>query len=221
MRILQLGNGGGFDFDKTNSSFLIQHADTHILFDCGFNIMDELKSNDKVDLEKIDNVFISHTDEDHIGNLKMLIYWRYFNYGKSTMIICNRNIREDINNYLKHMNTELIGCQSTEAVMFYINTSFYREHIMIGDIDMELTFCNHGSIPTSGVIFTYNDSGKLNYSKKIFISADTKANKAIEDATKDCDLIFHDFSNWDCVTRNVHTCKQILKLSTQKSTETK
>lgn len=214
MRVKQLGNGGGFDFDKTNSSFLIEHSNTTILFDCGFNIMNRLKSDKNIDLEKIENVFISHMDEDHIGNLKMLIYWRYFMYNKITTVICNSNIKENILDYLKHIDSELIGCQNTYAHMFNINTTMYDTTIKIDKINLEFIKAYHGVISTTGVIFTHNK-------KSIYISADTKANKQIEDKTKDCDLIFHDFSNWDCVTRNVHTCKTDFELEYSKEYQNK
>jgi len=211
LKVKQLGNGGGFDFDKTNSAFIIKQGYTQILFDCGFNIMDRLKQDD-VDIENINYVFISHTDEDHIGNLKMFIYWRYFMFGKLTNVICNRNIEDEIRNYLKYMSSELVGCQNTPADMFVIITTFYKEHIKIDNIDITLTPCFHGIIPTSGAIFNWNDNGNYNYDISVFISADTKANKQIEELTKDCNLIYHDFSNWDFVTRNVHACKTDFEL---------
>jgi len=180
MKIKQLGNGGGFDFDKTNSSFLIKSGETTILFDCGFNIMDRLKSDETIDIENIDNVYISHMDEDHVGNLKMFIYWRYFNYKK--------------------------GCNSEYAEMFNIYASSTQtKHKITDDISILLTNCNHGKVTTFGAIF-------YSFNKSIFISADTKASKYIEEVSKDCDLIFHDYSNWDFVTRNVHTCRTDFEL---------
>ena len=212
MKIKQLGNGGGFDFNQTNSSFLINYDGTNMLFDCGFNIMNRLTSDKDIDIEKIDYVFISHMDEDHVGNLKMFIYWRYFTYHKKTTIICNSNIYTQIGDYLKDLNFEMIGSQNVEAEMFRIEYTTYNESIKINNIKITLTKCNHGNLATSGAIFEGCFNGKTLDNSSIFISADTKASKYIEEASKDCDLIFHDFSNWDFVTRNVHTCKTDFEL---------
>jgi len=206
MKIKQLGNGGGFDFDKTNSSFLIKSGETTILFDCGFNIMDRLKSDETIDIENIDNVYISHMDEDHVGNLKMFIYWRYFNYKKVTNVICHTALVDTIRDYLKDLDSELIGCNSEYAEMFNIYASSTQtKHKITDDISILLTNCNHGKVTTFGAIF-------YSFNKSIFISADTKASKYIEEVSKDCDLIFHDYSNWDFVTRNVHTCRTDFEL---------
>jgi len=205
MRILQLGNGGGFDFDKTNSSFLIEQDEHLILFDCGFNIMSRLKSYDSINIEDIDVVYISHMDEDHIGNLKMFIYYRYFMFNKKTNIICHLAINDDINNYLKKVESELIGCKVTNAYMYDIMNIGDDEIQIYPGISIQSTPCNHGSTVTHGAIFRAE-------SKSVFISADTKASKYIEEISKDCDLIFHDYSHWDFVTRNVHACKTDFEL---------
>ena len=205
MKIKQLGNGGGFDFNMTNSSFLINFGSNSMLFDCGYNIMQRLTSDSSIDLEDINLVYISHMDEDHVGNLKMFIYWRYFKYNKITDIFCHSSILEDIKSYLKDMESELIGCSSVYSHMYNINTIRTDEiHLPYG-FSIEATRCNHGDISTHGVIIR-------SLTKSIFISGDTKASKYIEDISKNCDLIFHDYSHWDYVTRNVHTCKTDFEL---------
>jgi len=209
MKVKQLGNGGGFDFDKTNSAFLIEAKDTTLLFDCGFNIMDRLKSDKTIDIEKIDYVYISHMDEDHVGNLKMFIYWRYFNYKKTTTVICYSTLENTIRDYLRDLDNELIGCKSTRADMFKIFTTYPSKYEITKDLSILSTNCNHGNVNTHGAIFY---SGTNHKQKSIFISADTKASKYIEEVSKDCDIIFHDYSHWDFVTRNVHTCKTDFEL---------
>jgi len=204
MKIKQLGNGGGFDFNQTNSSFLISNDDEtdYTLFDCGYNVMARLlDESDPIDIEKINNVIISHMDEDHIGNLKMLIYWRYFNFGKSTNIVCGFRVEEDLRRYLNKMDHELIGGLPSNTIMYHFNNraTYYNIKFIEG---------YHGVIPSYGVLF-YN---KCPYDG-IFISGDTKANFNIEKKLKDfislenIKYIFHDYSHWDNVTRNVHACK--------------
>lgn len=220
MRVKQLGNGGGFDFDQTNSSFLISNRTTYtvddskndtetefLLFDCGFSVMAELQKQE-IDIAKINHVYISHMDEDHIGNLKMFIYWRYFMLdNKKTTVVCDFNLKDDLEDYLKDINKELIGCQSTPAEMFnieVINKDSRREK---GVWRIISTPTNHGGLTCHGIII----SSEAN--KAVFISGDTKASKKIEDTVIDYEKIngkclkFHDYSLWDCVTRNVHACE--------------
>jgi len=206
MKVKQLGNGGGFDFHMANSSFLIESNNHTILFDCGFNIMDRLKSDSNIKIEDINDVYISHMDEDHVGNLKMFIYWRYFIHKKRTNVICHRGLEIDIINYLKNMESEFIGCRTVDAYMFDILTiGSESDSVIYPDFNIKATDCFHGKLITHGAIFYVKN-------KSVFISADTKASSYIEKVSKDCDLIFHDFSNWDFVTRNVHTCKTDFEL---------
>jgi len=219
MKIKQLGNGGGFDFDKTNSSFLIEVSNTLMLFDCGFNIMDRLKSDNTINIDKIDYVYISHMDEDHVGNLKMFIYWRYFVHNKVTNVICHASLESTIREYLKALNSAMVGCKMEYADMFNIfTTSAQTKYNITGDLSILSTKCNHGGVNTYGAIFYENDLLKT---KSIFISGDTKASKYIEEVSKECDIIFHDYSHWDFVTRNVHTCKTDFELEYSKEYKNK
>ena len=50
MIVQQIGNGGAFDYNKTNSSFLINLSNTsnithpsYLLFDCGNNVFAKLR----------------------------------------------------------------------------------------------------------------------------------------------------------------------------------
>jgi len=212
MKIKQLGNGGGFDFSKTNSSFLISDDSEkeYMLVDCGYNVMQRLTSDDSIDIGKISTVIITHMDEDHIGNLKMFIYYRYFILKKTTHVVAGNQIRsseteKNLKNYLNELNTELIGGIPSDCDMFYL----YQPEKSNFRIDFLKVF--HGGVSSYGVFIEEKESGE-----KIFISGDTKANAKIEEyIRKKCfngDLdnfkyIFHDYSNWDNVTRNVHACK--------------
>lgn len=215
MEIKQLGNGGGFDFNQTNSSFLInvknenreEAKDTYLLFDCGYNVMAKLQ-NSGIDISKIDNVFISHMDEDHIGNLKMLIYYRYFIHKQKTNIIYSTKISKQIKEYLIDMDNELIGGQSINAKMITFDPVNEDSINTYGTWALYTTSIHHGKLQGAGAII-FSKGTK----KGFFISGDTKASATIEKEVnkqiKQHDLTllkFHDFSNWDCVTRNVHAC---------------
>ena len=79
MIVQQLGNGGAFDYNKTNSSFLINLSNenyySYLLFDCGNNVFAklrkmEIEQNIKI-IKYIDHVFISHFNDDHDGSREL------------------------------------------------------------------------------------------------------------------------------------------------------
>jgi len=212
MQVMQLGNGGGFNFDQTSSSFLIKHEETLILVDCGFNVINKLnamKTEDTVDyLRGINAVCITHMHEDHIANLMSLVYYRFFMMGKTTSIMAGtEEIRNSLRGYLKPCNQQLRSGQVVPTEMFHIN----QPH-QIDNINIAATSAYHPGISATGFIFYTRDTPKT-----IVISGDTKATFHLEeDVTVHAAIhnkgsfehikVFHDFSNWDNVSQNVHAC---------------
>ena len=208
MKIQCIGSGGAFDTNEPNSSFVINYnysgEDKVMLFDCGYNIFQELKENYNDLIKDINIVFISHLDDDHIGSLKSLIYYRYFVLGLKTEILRpeQNEIAKEIAFYLKDMNKEWIGSKQEPANIW----GFCSQ----GNIKQ--TICNH-HIQAHGLIIREELQGYKNYSR-IFISGDTKASAIFErklelqenDNSKRT-LIFQDFSLWDCVTKQTHACE--------------
>ena len=210
MKVKQLGNGGGFDFDKTNSSFLLtcdKEPNEYLLVDCGYNIMSALKALPDIGIEDINSVYITHLDEDHVGNLQMFIQARYYLFGLETTVYCAYSLRDELYNYLQMINYSMIGGQMLKNDMFKI--------LQLQDFKpfrIQNTYCYHGNQKAFG-LFANSDS------HCVYISGDTKASKMIEDEVElkyrqvttnnehRSIIKFHDFSNWDCVTRQVHTCK--------------
>ena len=221
LEIMQIGNGGGFDFDKTNSSFLIKIVDDNnkdnfefLLIDCGFNVMAALIDLDKnkeedFKFELLKSVFITHMDDDHIGNLKQLIYYNYFM--KDTFVKVYSGISQ-LKEHLNGMNNSLIGGYIQEDRKYSLDIFDSRLLIKFNNLNvtiiLDLIKGFHGGTESYGCVFR-----KSNSTKCIFISGDTKANKKIEDdlcnllnGRLQC-LIYHDFSHWDAPSKNVHACK--------------
>ena len=199
-----IGDGGAFDTDKVNSSFLINGE---ILYDCGYSVFAELKrGDDKEVIKNIKTVIISHMDDDHMGSLKTLLFYRYFSLGESTVVICN----EEVARYLEGINSEVKGSRKVHAQIatirgvYNIGDELHRKH----GIMAKPFFGNH-HVPVFGVIF-YSENAVL------AISGDTKASSEFEDMivaihdsyaiSYDNSLIFHDFSYWDAPSRQVHAC---------------
>lgn len=76
MNLTWLGTGSAFNFADGNVSSLLEVGDRILLFDCGFSVPRALKELGS--LEKVTDIFISHTHSDHIGGLELLAQWRYF-----------------------------------------------------------------------------------------------------------------------------------------------
>jgi len=129
--ILVIGDGGAFDTEKTNSSFLINE---NVLFDCGYNVFAKLREyekNDDMFIRRINHIVISHIDDDHMGSLKSLLYYRYFIHGLSTEVICGLEVEEYLSNINKkmeslHLSRQIVhlafkSCVETSSTHRFIN----------------------------------------------------------------------------------------------------
>lgn len=216
MKIKQLGNGGGLDYNKTNSSFMIEYQrDSFLLVDCGYNIFAKLckmhdDENDPFDLTKLTDVYITHNHDDHIGSLTALIFHQYFMNGV-VLNIRSFKCNSLLNTYLSTLcNTELVGGVLVKSTMYNLSLD---STFKISNDNCTLIRGNHQVIESWGI----HIGGKTYVSDptgvSIFISGDTKASEIIEtDVLKASDpgsrvMILHDFSLWNAVSKNVHACE--------------
>lgn len=229
MIVQQIGNGGAFDYNKTNSSFLINLTNEkyplYLLFDCGNNVFAKLR---KMEVEQnieiiknIDYVFISHFDDDHDGSLKTLGYYRYFMLGKTTNILCNP-LSSELAERLKGINKKIIFGKFSPAKIF----NFVENLNGKSNVGFKVIKGTHHT-EAYGLLVGKVFSGTFN--NFVYISGDTKVNentiKIIENVkatishtecynlTNNIDLlknsykIFHDYSHWDNYDQQSHTCK--------------
>ncbi len=230
MIIQQIGNGGAFDYNKTNSSFLINLTNEkyplYLLFDCGNNVFAKLR---KMEVEQnieiikyIDYVFISHFDDDHDGSIKTLGYYRYFMLGKTTNILCNP-LSSELAERLKGINKKIIFGKFSPAKIFNFVENLNSIKNNIGFKVIKGTHHTEAYGLLIGKVF----SGVFN--NFVYISGDTKVNENTRDIienvkatitqaeyyklTNDIELlknsykIFHDYSHWDSYDQQSHTCK--------------
>ena len=230
MIIQQIGNGGAFDYNKTNSSFLINLSNEkytlYLLFDCGNNVFAKLR---KMEVEQnieiikhIDYVFISHFDDDHDGSIKTLGYYRYFMLGKTTNILCNP-LSSELAERLKGINKKIIFGKFNPAKIFNFVENLNSIKNNIGFKVIKGTHHTEAYGLLIGKVF----SGVFN--NFVYISGDTKVNENTRDIienvkatiiqaeyyklTNDIELlknsykIFHDYSHWDNYDQQSHTCK--------------
>jgi len=217
MKFIQLGNGGGLDPLSTNSSFLIEVSkNEYLLFDCGFNIMQRLiqleKTTTDFHIKQIKHVFISHIHDDHVGNLETLMFWNYFkNNVTMTYYAANMEVIQYLK--LKITNRKLYSGGRTNpkvSITSSIVELIDRGANIINNIylfPLKETF--HGETQSNGLVIS-----DLDNERSIVITGDTKASITLEqeiasltnDYLEDV-IIYHDYSNWDCPSKNVHTCK--------------
>ena len=178
MIVQVIGSGGAFD--KINSSFFVQGPSENILFDCGSNIFEHVKYI----AEHIDMVYISHLDDDHVGSLKTLVYYRYFAFGKKTKIVFHKNVNlEEFMNIQGKFN--IINGKELDIVEF----NPIEGPTKIKSIEIIPIQAKH-HINCYGAIFN----------QKVFISGDTVAIKEIEEQVREhmgvssSKLYFHDLN---------------------------
>ncbi len=204
VKFKQLGNGGAFDYNQCNSSFLIEQNEEYLLFDCGYSVFAELRKQDadmniNLDLKKLTTVYISHMDDDHMGSLKALIYYQYFVNGIVTEVIGHPDVLELLEAYLSDMNYSMqIGVNTSTTIVKL------SPKITLGELKLAFTDTVHGK-PCFGLVVESKDSA-------LFITGDTKATTKIRHIIDNLHnsypkvKVFHDYSNWDCEPSQVHAC---------------
>ncbi|RLI52516.1 MAG: hypothetical protein DRP09_17755 [Candidatus Thorarchaeota archaeon] len=218
MKIKQLGNNGGLgDPTKTNSSFLIDLHDDHseyLLFDIGYNVMARLVEEELNDphfeIAKIKYLVVSHKHDDHCGNLETLIYWNHFkNNVQMDIYVACKDLAKTVKDTRKIVdNFKVIKAKTYESLtVIPKKPNFDRPTTYIRDIEVYFNKGFHGAKRAIGMYIVDNTENSF------YISGDTKAHKSVETASSQllkeylpADLIFHDFSNWDDESKNVHAC---------------
>lgn len=206
MRYKQIGNGSAFNTKMTNSSFLIEEDNKQLLIDCGYNVFTELRRQEEeglLNISEINNVYITHMDDDHIGSLRAFLYYRYFVLGKTTTIYSGDYT--ELLYYLSSTNEKIQDNRTVRAKIYdlklgFPNTLFRGYNVVTTD--------THHHQKCRGIIFE-----KISGKNTLYISGDTKACEEIKDNIQHIInnggkyRIFHDFSNWDQEDRQVHACK--------------
>lgn len=207
MRFKIIGNGGAFNYLIPNSSFLIENQDKYLLFDCGYSVYAELRRQDEageIDLKKLDAVYISHMDDDHMGSLKTLLYYQYFIHGITTKVYAHAEVYDAVEDLLSKTNFKLEKGKFVHASI----TEVLDAEPLTTIIGLQVGYSNCSHHTTCYGLYLQQSSASA-----LFISGDTKATPAlaisIESLIKSnlSIKIFHDFSNWDCEGSQVHACK--------------
>jgi len=203
MKVTQLGNGGGFDYNKVNSSFLVElNSKETFLVDCGYNIFTELRKieNDGYDLTKIKYVCITHHHSDHFGSLEIFCQYMYFVHNVTMTVFIPSYMRDMFEEF--KVNKGYTSSMETDIDIVKVNVLRPSETYLQGKIRVIGT--NHPGTKSLG--YSIGDGNSC-----VFISGDTKAFFRIEDFVNELPyknkLIFHDYSDWNVPSKNVHCCQ--------------
>ena len=209
IKLTQLGNGGAFDTDIVNTSFVINN---HILVDCGYNVFPHLKNNKPDVLASIDTVVITHFHSDHAGSLEALIYYKRFVMKQDiNLVFVNDQHLEDYKKYFSSVDTSYWGGKlKTGYLNKILHNIKYVDNILTDDIDGDMTidyvYGTEHKVMNNVSYFFYNKTSK----ELVIISGDTRANKQIEIKSKEYDTdkitVYHDLSLND-FPDNIHMTK--------------
>jgi len=92
MRTTIIGNGTAFQFDRPNTSFLVDCGGRKALIDCGFSVPKRLEEMGL--LNEFTDVFVTHKHFDHVGGLEPLLYYREF-VSKSDVLVHDLPLFDD------------------------------------------------------------------------------------------------------------------------------
>lgn len=159
VKITFLGTGSAMVTDRFNTCFLVKQDNHSLMVDCGggHEILKQLKQN-KIAIEDIDSIFISHSHADHILGLPF-IFRRMITSKKNVTIICSRKVRKDILSLLKidipdylAKNKSLLNFHLIEKNSSYGNFCFFpvdkRQHGFVLNSDFgKIVFT--GDVPMS------------------------------------------------------------------------
>jgi len=226
--VRQLGNGGAFDFDSTNTSFTLY--DDQILVDCGYNVfsklMTEKDEDGKIIGEKIKYIFITHEHDDHIGSLMSYLYYTEFVLKKRVDVYLPWHVYDVLRPILEKGIWQYPTGEKKEFEYINIHILDKRETVeklCLAPTDIwftpdcavnYLTARSHGNFYNTSYVFYFNK-----YKYIVGISGDMKANKEFEEMINNLQdrrslldnikgrVIFHDYSNVDSVY-NIHATKR-------------
>lgn len=219
MKFTQIGNGSALVPINTNSSFVITGTKYSMLIDCGTNVYAKLYKDYPLDIAKINYIFITHMDDDHIGSLRSLMYHLYFKCKVKPCVIVDESLKEDMLYYLKDHKGLVINYEKDNSIELFdfitINNNDYTKI----DLDKE----EHIGISSFKNKHFQSGSGLsvVNFSKKtgVSITGDTVPCKEILDEfnmmTLKCSSfykMYHDFSSWNQPSSQVHSCRDAMEL---------
>ena len=196
MKITALGTGDGSTILNYHTSFIINCGSSLLLFDCGYDIKRALNEHILYSADLIDNIFISHLHDDHIGGLPWFGFKRYFNKKYH-----NQNIKPNL--YIEEKLSYILWENCLSGTMGYVDFKHMKlddyfnvirlesgEKFKISNVTLEMLPIEH--LDPIGIINNYGLF--IHYENKTFLfTGDAKWNpKPMTYLYEMSDYIFHD-----------------------------
>lgn len=156
------------------------------LFDCGFNVLSDLRETD-CDLSKIKYICFTHMHHDHYLGLPALLFYfihsRIVDIGDLTIIGPKQELKEVLEYTYEFLQLKkYYSSQKLPAVKELEE----GDEFSLGDIDFVIGEGHH-TAPSVSYILTEKDSGK-----KLGIAGDTRYNQNNAKFFFGCDALVHD-----------------------------
>lgn len=188
-KIIMLGTGCGTTIDLYNTCFIIQNKNGNFLVDTGGSI-ELIKRLKKVNIElnEINNIFISHSHTDHILGLMWFFKKLYSLYIKNKLdkpinIYCN----DEVYNAIKEVSKHILQSQLIDLIDKVINF-----HVLEDNEKIEINGINY-------TFFDIQAKGNKQYgfeciidNKRLVFLGDEPLNHILYERVSEADYVMHE-----------------------------
>ncbi len=189
-KIIMLGTGHGFVYNCYNTCFLLQNDDEYFLIDTGgsAHIVQNLEKLN-IDLNKIHNIFISHSHTDHILGLFWLLkrmtgMVRAKKYDGILNVYCNDEVANAIKNIYPYLYPDVYA----DIINKYLNIVVLNNNETKKITNREYTFFDVMASKNK----LYGFETILDNDKKLVFLGDETCNPLLYDRIKNSDYVMHE-----------------------------
>jgi len=204
MVITVVGCGNAFSKRNYNQCFMIEEDDRRMLIDFGAKVPAAL-DNLKIDINSIDDIYISHLHGDHIGGLEEMAFSRYDWYNKphhysdnrkisAPRLIANENLLHEL--WDKSLRGGLESMEGFDATLeTFFETKYVKGNEEFDWMGWTVKLIQQIHIMTGSIISnTYGIMFKKEGHKTIYFTTDSQhcSPRQIENFYREADIIFQD-----------------------------
>ncbi len=189
-KIIMLGTGHGFVYNCYNTCFLLQNDDEYFLIDTGgsAHIVQNLEKLN-IDLNKIHNIFISHSHTDHILGLFWLLkrmtgMVRAKKYDGILNVYCNDEVANAIKNIYPYLYPDVYA----DIINKHLNIVVLNNNETKKITNREYTFFDVMASKNK----LYGFETILDNDKKLVFLGDETCNPLLYDRIKNSDYVMHE-----------------------------
>ena len=214
MVITVVGCGNAFSKRNYNQCFMLEEGGRRMLIDFGAKVPAAL-DNLKIDINSIDDIYISHLHGDHIGGLEEMAFSRYDWYNKphhysdnrkisAPRLIANENLLHEL--WDKSLRGGLESMEGFDATLeTFFETKYVKGNEEFDWMGWTVKLIQQIHIMTGSIISnTYGIMFKKEGHKTIYFTTDSQhcSPRQVESFYREADIIFQDC---ECVGVDMET----------------